>query len=208
MKFAKFIWWMLEHKFLVFWHMMIIGRDYPELYPALIWQGFWHDMDKFAPIQLYWLSRFYHDKTASMRVVNHAHICKYNHRHTHPHHWEFWLREAHHGRIKPRPMPLRFRIEMLADWYAYSCMARRKMIFWPKNVRVGFSTLHGNMFMHPNTMKWFVDALSLQTEIAVHGVTEDYVEPKNLPEELTLDVDDPDSSQDSGPGKIRYGTRL
>ncbi len=117
-----------RHKWHVFVGCMALGVP---LHQAII-----HDWVKFFPIEWFpYVRWFYGHKptekeerlTESMGIVIRTRAemkadfdrAWNHHQKTQPHHWQYWvlITDSDEPRLKPLPIPQRFVLEMVADWY-------------------------------------------------------------------------------------------
>jgi hypothetical protein len=129
----KYLRYVLKHKWYVFVGCWALGVP--------LWQAIIHDWSKFTPGEwLAYVAQFYGHKpdereerlTMSMGIViksrediKAAFDAAWNHHQkVNPHHWQYWLliTDNDEPRLRPLPIPQRFVLEMVADWYG-ACMA-------------------------------------------------------------------------------------
>lgn len=120
--------YVLRHKWFVFRGCLLLGVP---LHQAII-----HDWVKFLPVEWFaYVDSFYGHKptedeeriTQSMGLtiktradIKAAFDQAWNHHQkTQPHHWQYWLliTDSDDPRVRPLPIPQRFVLEMVADWY-------------------------------------------------------------------------------------------
>ena len=99
----------IKHKFWVWYYMNKCGRG---------WQGMWHDMSKFSPVEFFESVKYYtgtsspidackKDKGVSMAWMHH--------KGRNPHHYEYWQDNFDHGG-HPVEMLWKYKVEMLCDY--------------------------------------------------------------------------------------------
>jgi hypothetical protein len=112
--------YVLRHKWHVFIGCMALGVP---LHQAIV-----HDWVKFLPIWFPYVRQFY-NADGSKRTVRDA-SGSYDpnaqsdafkrawlHHQKQPHHWQSWISIGDGGNLSPLPIPQRFVLEMVADWY-------------------------------------------------------------------------------------------
>lgn len=139
MKYLRYLWYILRHKWFVFVECCRLG---------IPWLGVIHDWSKFLPSEFVGYARcFYGDAPGSSAGMAWLHHQKRN-----KHHWEYWLDAS----WTAFPMPDKYRREMLADLNGAA-----------HSVPNGKSTLvyyHDNkskMQLHPDTRHWLESQLGL-----------------------------------------------
>jgi hypothetical protein len=113
--------YVLRHKWFVFVGCRALGVP---LHQAII-----HDWVKFLPIEWFPYVRQFYNSDGSKRQVRDA-TGAYDpnkqadafkrawlHHQRQPHHWQAWISIGEGGNLSPQPMPQRFVLEMVADWY-------------------------------------------------------------------------------------------
>ncbi len=120
----KYVW---RHKWFVFRGCMLLGVP--------LHQAITHDWVKYLPVEWFaYVDYFYRRPTADRQlfdevagnptmdraVLKTAFDLAWNHHQkTQPHHWQYWLliTDSDEPRLRPLPIPQRFVLEMVADWY-------------------------------------------------------------------------------------------
>lgn len=107
LKYARYL---LKHK----WFVFIAGcRLGVSPYRLLI-----HDWSKLTPAEWPQYARsFYGQQPRSDEVKADFERAWLHHQHKNPHHWQHWVLREDSGATKTVPMPDKFLLEMLADWY-------------------------------------------------------------------------------------------
>ncbi len=113
--------YVLTHKYHVFVGCWALGVP---LHQAII-----HDWVKFLPIEWFPYVRQFYNPDGSKRSVRDA-TGSYDpnkqadafkrawlHHQRQPHHWQAWISIGDRGTLSPLPIPQRFVLEMVADWY-------------------------------------------------------------------------------------------
>lgn len=113
--------YVLKHKYFVFLGCLALGVP---LHQAII-----HDWVKFLPIEFFPYVRQFYNADGSKRSVRDASgsydpnkqadafRCAWLHHQKQPHHWQAWISIGDGGNLSPLPIPQRFVLEMVADWY-------------------------------------------------------------------------------------------
>ena len=103
----------LVHKWWVFYYACKFG---------IPWRGFMHDWSKFHPIEFWESVKYYQGNKSPIPVckkengVSHA---WQHHKGHNPHHYEYWTDNYdRYERTTCHPMPYKYVMEMLADWFA------------------------------------------------------------------------------------------
>ncbi len=152
-KYFKFLHSLLRHKWFVFLECCKLGVP---------WLGIIHDWTKFLPSEFLPYARKYHGGEylsanscwrskagftgRTKESVNVASAAAYLHHYTlNKHHLEHW---------SLRPMPTRYRLEMMADWVAVS-----KTYGVP--AREWYLSIKGKSAMHATTSAWLEDQLNV-----------------------------------------------
>ena len=99
----------IKHKFWVWYYMWKCGRG---------WQGLWHDMSKFSPVE-FWEGVKYYSGTRSpidaCKEENGVSMAWMHHKGRNPHHYEYWQDNFDKGG-HPVEMPWKYKVEMLCDY--------------------------------------------------------------------------------------------
>jgi hypothetical protein len=113
--------YVLKHKWYVFLGCVKLGVP---IHQAII-----HDWVKFLPIEWFpYVHQFYNsdgsrrsvrDKSGSYDPNKQADEFKraWLHHQKQPHHWQSWISIGDGGNLVPLPIPQRFVLELVADWY-------------------------------------------------------------------------------------------
>lgn len=139
----QYLRYVLRHKLFVFRGCIALGVP--------LHQAIMHDWSKFTPGEWFaYVRQFYGHKpdereerlTESMGIVikNRAEIkadfdAAWNHHQkVNPHHWQYWLliTDSDDPRLRALPMPQRFVLEMVADWYGagMAITGKPELEFW------------------------------------------------------------------------------
>ncbi|MBU1621842.1 MAG: hypothetical protein KJ604_20490, partial [Gammaproteobacteria bacterium] len=71
------------------------------------------------------------------------------HQHRNPHHWQYWVLREDDGNTFALPMPLKYRLELLADWHGAGIAITGK-----RNTREWYEKNKDKMLLHPETRAW------------------------------------------------------
>lgn len=111
MKYLKFLWSLVRHKWYVFVECCKLG---------IVWQGVIHDLSKFLPREFVaYAWSFYGPwkyKERPQWLVDLFDVAWLHHQKRNPHHWQYWLLVQDDDPDKTLPMPDKDGREMLADW--------------------------------------------------------------------------------------------
>ncbi len=117
-KYIKYLNYLIKHKY----YTLKACWEY-ELY----WQGLVHDLSKFSIVEFMPYVNFFYerknvrDKTGYYKPTDTGdkdfELAWLNHMHNNKHHWQYWCIASDSGGIDIRPMPHKYRLEMLCDWW-------------------------------------------------------------------------------------------
>lgn len=119
---VHYLWYVLQHKWYVFFYMAKYG---------LYYQGLMHDMSKFHPSEFMAYVRFFEEQGAAKhkgftvheiadkRIMDEFNRARDLHKHRNPHHWEYWV---HNGMVED--IPEEIAIEMVCDWKSVARVLR------------------------------------------------------------------------------------
>lgn len=143
--------YIIRHKWYVFVECCKLG---------IPWQGITHDLSKLLPrefkpyVRYFTLPRFTglepseKDRAAFDLAWNY-------HEKANRHHWQYWVlvTDQDEPRLRPQPMPHKYRLEMLADWRgAGRALGKPDTAAWYlENI--------DNIILHPETRKWVEEEL-------------------------------------------------
>lgn len=100
-----------KHKYWVWYYMHKCGRG---------WQGFWHDMSKFSPVEFWESVRYYsgtHSPIDACKEDKGVSMAWMHHKGCNPHHYEYWQDNFDKGGEAKR-MPWKYKVEMICDYLA------------------------------------------------------------------------------------------
>jgi len=132
---------------------------------GLYWQGLKHDWSKWLPVEFIPYARFFYgakpkrDSTGYYKPTDTGneefewawfHHIKFN-----KHHWQYWSYAGDSGEIILKPMPHKFRLEMLCDWWGAS-MAQG----YGGKCKTWYVANKEKMQLHPETRKWIEENVS------------------------------------------------
>lgn len=108
MKHLRYLWYVLRHK----WYVMRMCHVL-----RIPIQGIIHDWSKFLPSEWFAYVEFFYgqvkgpaEKIAFDQAWN-------KHQKRNPHHWQYWILVMDSGEKVCMPIPVRYILEMVADWY-------------------------------------------------------------------------------------------
>lgn len=119
MKFLKYGWYVLRHKWFVFVECFKYG---------LIWRGLTHDISKLRPSEFFPYTNFFYGKRAKAKRDSTGYYKPTDtgdsafdfawllHQKRNDHHWQWWILPLDDGGTKIVEMSLEARQEMVADW--------------------------------------------------------------------------------------------
>lgn len=132
---------------------------------GLYWQGLVHDLSKYTPKEFIAYARFFCDKKSPRnskgyykpsdtgdRVFEMAWL---SHIHKNKHHWQYWAIPSDSGGVELKPMPYKYILEMLCDWYGASMTQgfEGRSATWYKGNK-------DKMQLHPETRNWVESLVS------------------------------------------------
>lgn len=100
------------HKYWVFHYCRKFG---------ITWRGIVHDLSKFNPIEFFESVKYYRGTESPIPVCKKANgVSKawQHHKGRNPHHYEYWTDNYDGGNPTYHPIPYKYVMEMLADWFA------------------------------------------------------------------------------------------
>lgn len=109
MKFFKYLWWLLKHKF---WVTYFCFKE------KIVLNGMLHDMSKFKPKEFIAYMNFFYsndslNKNEKELAMNYQWL---SHQNKNKHHWQYWVLINDDGSIQSLPMPDVYIKEMVCDW--------------------------------------------------------------------------------------------
>lgn len=113
-----------------------------------------HDSSKYAFEEYEPYDVYFYGGNRSSRVVANFNRAWLHHIHSNPHHWQYWILVHDDGPEEIIEMPVKYVIEMIADWWSFS--------FRSGNLREIFDwhNKHKEMKLHPKTRKLVEDILA------------------------------------------------
>ena len=145
MKYWKYFWTLVKHKWLVFVECFKDG---------MYWQGITHDLSKFFPDEFFpYADKF--GKDVSGRRTTEEEDVRFEraamiHKRRNRHHWEYWVTLSMHKdlgvRIHVFNIPKKYRLEMLNDWRGAS-----KSYVNGEDVLIWYAKNSPNMILHAST---------------------------------------------------------
>jgi hypothetical protein len=132
---------------------------------GLFWQGFIHDWSKFLPQEFVPYAKFFYGQKSPRNSKGYYkpsntgngafELAWLHHIHSNPHHWQYWAIPSDSGGIEIKPMPYKYRLEMLCDWWGAS-MAQG----FGGKCRTWYEANKDKMQLHPKTKKWVEENVS------------------------------------------------
>lgn len=153
MKHAKYLRYLLRHKWFVFVAACRLG---------IPWLGAIHDWSKFRPSEWRPYAEFFYGEGRNIRSRRDAtgyykptdtgdaafDFAWLLHQKRNKHHWQWWVLPEDEGGLKVLPMPDRYRREMLADWRgAGAAQGTPDAAKW-------YAANKDKMRLHPETRTW------------------------------------------------------
>lgn len=116
--YAKYLWYVIRHKWFVFWQAWLL--DIP-------WLGLIHDLSKLLPDEFIPYARHFYGPNPQKRDATGYYkptdtgdaafdFAWLLHQKRNRHHWQWWILPEDSGGLKVLDIPERYRKEMLADW--------------------------------------------------------------------------------------------
>lgn len=163
----QYLKYVLRHKWFVFKWCVALGVPRA---------GITHDLSKFHPREWFpYVDKFYggpwpesahlwQSKPNTQGWVDRRFDEAWNHHQKrNPHHWQYWVLHEDSGKTLCLDMPLRYRLEMLADWNGAGEAINGKV-----DTRNWYLKNRTNMLLHPDTRRWIERMLGIQ-DIAFEG---------------------------------------
>lgn len=180
-KHFQYLKYVLRHKWFVFLWCCHYGRP---------WAGIIHDLSKFSPAEWFpYVDKFYGgdpekryggnrypernygdmrnylgDKYTQPWVDARFDAAWNHHQKANPHHWQYWVLHEDSGATKVLDMPMRYIVEMLADWRGASTAITGK-----DDTRNWYLKNRTKMLLCPKARVWIESELGLLADI--NGVT-------------------------------------
>jgi len=162
MKYLKYLWYVIRHKWYTFLECRKLG---------IPWLGIIHDWSKFLPSEWVAYANFFHgpqvkrkrDKTGYCKPTDTGNqafdFAWLLHQKRNRHHWQWWILPEDEGGVKVLEMPDEYRREMLADWRgAGRAQGTPNTLNWYRaNVN--------KMQLHSETRAWLENELGLSEEV-------------------------------------------
>lgn len=153
MKYLKYLSYVFRHKWFVFLECCKVG---------LIWRGIIHDWTKFLPNEFFpYVNHDFErerDETGYYKPTDTGDLAFdfawLLHQKRNRHHWQFWILPEDEGGLKILEMPLKYRKEMLCDWYGAHRAQESK-----GTPRDWYLKHKDKMQLGPETRKWIGDKM-------------------------------------------------
>jgi hypothetical protein len=130
---------------------------------GIVWQGIVHDWYKFLPSEWFpYVSQFGggiqtgRNKTGYYKPEDTGNlafeIAWLQHQRRSKHHWQSWCVPIAEGKVKAYDMPMKYRLEMVADWHGAGRAQHKPKVYdwWVDN--------KAKMVFHPDTSAWLEEA--------------------------------------------------
>lgn len=158
-KHFHYLWYVLRHKYYVYIWCRKMGLS--------VWTGLVHDLSKFSkaewtPYADYYFGEWRNADVRSIpiKVLEAYNLAWNHHQKVNPHHWQFWLFPKGIGAYNEAlDMPMRYRIEMLADWCGAGLAIHGKL-----DVKEWWKANKDDMLLHPNTKEWVEGQMAYSNE--------------------------------------------
>ena len=104
-----------------------------------------HDASKRSLEEYEAYDEYFYGGNRSSRVVNNFKRAWLHHIHNNPHHWQYWVLQHDDGPEELLEMPVRYVVEMIADWWSFSFKSGNlsEIFDWYEK--------HKEMKLHPKT---------------------------------------------------------
>lgn len=173
MMYAKYLWYVLRHKWFVFLEACKMG---------IPWLGLVHDLSKFRPDEFIPYAKYFYGKNAKQwreetgyykptdtgdEAFDFAWLL---HQKRNRHHWQWWILPEDDGGTKVLPIPEKYCKEMLADWRGAGRVQGKP------NTAAWYTKNKDKMTLEPGTRLWietnFVSdrVQSISTELESSGL--------------------------------------
>lgn len=166
-KYAKYIWYVIRHKWYVFLECATAG---------LWWRGIVHDLSKFRWSELKpYANHFYgpkkdvgRDETGYYKPTDTGNpsfdFAWFLHQKRNDHHWQYWVLPEEAEGVKVLPMSDKARREMIADWCGASKAQGHGGLEGDNGVKAWYQKHGHKMQLHPETRAWVEDFLGVKHE--------------------------------------------
>lgn len=146
MKYLKYLWYVIRHKWYVFIECVKLGIPI---------RGLLHDISKFYPSEWFpYMNYFYGSEL--LKVYGSAkeefNIAWLHHQNRNKHHWQYWILQKDSGEQLILEMPDKYKKEMLADW-----IGAGKAINGMNEVRKWYWLNKDKMILNHYTRSWIQD---------------------------------------------------
>ncbi|KKM13503.1 hypothetical protein LCGC14_1715570 [marine sediment metagenome] len=161
MKYLKYLWYVIRHKYFVFMECVKEG---------IVWRGIAHDLSKLRPAEFFPYANFFYgnnkpkrDKTGYYKPTDTGDI-SFNfawllHQKRNRHHWQWWVLPEDEGGLKILAMPGNDIREMICDWKGASRAQGHKSGTVPE----WYKANKHKMSLHRRT-RWLVEELLIRME--------------------------------------------
>ena len=141
-KHLEYLKYLLKHKYYVGIQCVKLG---------LVWQAIAHDLSKFLPREwIPYVEHFYGRNPDAYKEEFDLAWLLHQHKNPHHHH-QYWILKKDDGSLQPIPMPQKYILEMLCDWWGAG-RALGKEGGW-EEVKNWYSTDREKMLLHESTRR-------------------------------------------------------
>lgn len=132
---------------------------------GLYWQGLKHDWSKWLPSEFFPYANFFYGKVERRDSTGYYKPTDtgdtsfenawFHHIRLNKHHWQYWSYAGDNGELILKPMPHKYRLEMLCDWWGASTAQGYK-----GKCKTWYEDNKNKMQLHPETRKWVEENVS------------------------------------------------
>lgn len=162
MKYLKYLWYVIRHK----WYVMWACFNRSEFHTGMYWLGIIHDWSKFRPSEFFpYAEHFYgkgkditagRDETGYYKPTDTGDadfdFAWLLHQKRNKHHWQWWVLPEDEGGVKLISIQPKYRLEMLCDWLGASKAQGHGGDI--ASVRAWYEKNGAKMQLSPSTREW------------------------------------------------------
>lgn len=158
-KYLEYLGYVVRHKWFVLVECWKLG---------IVWQGIIHDLSKLRYSELVPYANFFYQKkrrdtTGYYKPTDTGDesfdFAWLLHQKRNKHHWQWWGLPEDEGGLKVLPMPLKYCLEMVADWCGASKAQGHGGYGGSNGVLVWYHKHKHKMSLHPDTRAWVEEFL-------------------------------------------------
>ena len=129
------------------------------------WQGFWHDLSKYHPVEFFESVKYYQGNRSPIDACKEdkGYSDAWFHHRRNKHHREYYADHFDKG-TSCIPMPMKYAIEMLADFLAAGRAYQGKNFTYESEWNWWKAQLDRNICIHPQTAMFITRAMKKLTE--------------------------------------------